>query len=195
MSNPYNTYRIYTAVKRHFETNYNYLQYDGGVRVQHPNKFYSRAGFPRYFEIFNQRYKEGQLLPFFVSNFISGNKRLEDMVNSGDDIFVNWQRRVQSMKYNFSTNVDYLLDQIEDFDELFSYNNSDPIIVKSVYQGEISIETFIIMNELLNFYPQFDKELDQYQWPAFKKMCDKYKIFLNVDFKKYLQILKNKLDI
>ena len=192
----YETYKVYMGVKQHFEQpGYDYFRYNGGVRVQSPNKYYSRRGFPRYFETFNKRYREGQLLPFFVSNFVSGNKRLEDMVNTGDDIFVTWKNRIQSMTYNFKRELDVMLDEVGHFDELFNKTDSDPKILKMFYHGDISPETFIIMDIILNFFPQFDRQLDEYQWPATKIVCEKYKSFLSVDVKKYTDILRKRLDI
>jgi len=192
----YETYKVYMGVKQHFEQpGYDYFRYNGGVRVQSSNKYYSRRGFPRYFETFNKRYREGQLLPFFVSNFVSGNKRLEDMVNTGDDIFVTWKTRIQSMTYNFKQELDVMLDGVGHFDELFSKTDSDPKILKMFYHGDISPETFIIMDIILNFFPQFDRQLDEYQWPATKIVCEKYKSFLSVDVKKYTDILRKRLDI
>lgn len=192
----YKTYKLYMGVKQHFEQpGYDYFRYNGGVRVQSPEKFYSRRGFPRYFETFEKRYNEGQLLPFFVSNFITGNKRLEDMVNTGDDIFVAWKTRIQSMTYNFQQELDVMLKNVEHFDDLFSIQNADPVILKMFYQGVISPETFIIMDIVLNFFPQFDNKLDEYQWPTNRMICEKYKSFLSVDSEKYKGIIKNRLDI
>ena len=192
----YKTYKLYMGIKQHFEQpGYDYFRYNGGVRVQSSEKFYGRRGFPRYFETFNKRYKEGQLLPFFVSNFVSGNKRLEDMVNTGDDIFVAWKHRMQSMTYNFQQELDVMLDNVSHFDELFRLKDADPTILKLFYQSIISPETFIIMDMILNFFPQFDEELDEYQWPANRIICEKYKSFLSVDIEKYKGIIKNRLDI
>ena len=192
----YKTYTLYCGIKQHFELpSYDYFRYNGRLRYLSPEKFYGRRGFPRYFEIFDKRYNEGQLLPFFVSNFVSGNKRLEDMVNTGDDIFVAWKNRMQSMTYNFQQELDVMLDNVSHFDELFRLKDADPTILKLFYQGIISPETFIIMDMILNFFPQFDEELDEYQWPANRIVCEKYKSFLSVDIKKYKGIIKNRLDI
>ena len=117
------------------------------------------------------------------------------MVNSGDDIFVTWKNRMQSMTYNFRKELDVMLDSVVHFDELFQGDDSDPTILKLFYQSEISPETFIIMDMILNFFPQFDKALDEYQWPASKIVCEKYKSFLSVDIEKYRKIIRKRLDI
>ena len=192
----FETYKTYVSIKRHFEQpTYDYFLYNGVSKGLNLEKFLSRRGLPHYFQIFNKRYKKEQLLSFFVANFISDNKMLEDMVNSGDDIFVAWKNRIQSMGYNFETELDLMMSKVNEFDELFQNEEYNPIILKMFYQNDISIETFIIMDLLLSFFTQFDRKLDDYQWPATRDLCNKYKCFLNVDRKKYLQIVKNKLDI
>ena len=88
-----------------------------------------------------------------------------------------------------------MLKNVKHFDDLFSIQNADPVILKMFYQGVISPETFIIMDIVLNFFPQFDNKLDEYQWPTNRMICEKYKSFLSVDSEKYKGIIKNRLDI
>ena len=52
------------------------------------------------------------------------------------------------------------------------------------------------MNQILNFFPQFDSQIeDDIMWPDTRKLCHKYIGFLDVDVKVFREILKNKLDI
>ena len=81
------------------------------------------------------------------------------------------------------------------FDNLFVKGEQYPIILQKLYQGDIQLETFLILNQMLNFFPQFDKELDEYQWPVTRKLCDKYSSFLTVNLKKYREIVRKELDI
>ena len=106
-----------------------------------------------------------------------------------------WKRRLQSVTYNFKSDLDVLLESVDHFDDLFQKNAQYPIILLKLYQEEIQLETFLILNQMLNFFPQFDKELDEYQWPVTRKLCNKYGSFLNVDLEKYSQIVKKELDI
>ena len=102
---------------------------------------------------------------------------------------------MQSIKYNFTNDIILLLESVEHFDDLFVKTSQYPVILSKLYQGEIQLETFLILNRMLNFFPQFDKELDEYQWPVTRKLCNKYGSFLDVDLKKYSDIVKKELDI
>ena len=88
-----------------------------------------------------------------------------------------------------------LLDSVDRFDNLFVKGEQYPIILQKLYQGDIQLETFLILNQMLNFFPQFDKELDEYQWPVTRKLCNKYSSFLTVNLKKYREIVRKELDI
>ena len=82
-------------------------------------------------------------------------------------------------------------------DQLFVVEDGqNPTILTMYYQGEITLETFVIMNQILHFFPQFDREIeDDIMWPETRNLCDKYVSFLNVDVKKFRDILKKELDI
>ena len=102
---------------------------------------------------------------------------------------------MQSVTYSFKSDLEVLLKSVDHFDDLFMKNDQYPILLLKLYQGEIQLETFLILNKMLNFFPQFDKELDEYQWPVTRKICDNYESFLNVDLEKYREIVKKELDI
>ena len=52
------------------------------------------------------------------------------------------------------------------------------------------------MNQVLDFIPQFDNELeDDIMWPETRNLLNKYSRLLSVDNKKYREIMKNVLDI
>ena len=61
-------------------------------------------------------------------------------------------------------------------------------------QKDIALETLIILNDLMNFFPMWEKEIyDDIVWPSFKKKCEKYKPFLSYDKEKFKLILKEKI--
>ena len=101
------------------------------------------------------------------------------------------------MTYVFQKDINNLLSKVNHFDDLFRVDNGrNPVILKSYYQGDITPETFVIMEAILGFFNQFDSELnDDIVWPDKKLLCRKYGIFLNMDTKKYLKILKEALNL
>ena len=190
----YGAYKLYLGLKLHFQSDkYDFQRFNGGVRSS-PESFYRRKD-RLFFEKLVKRYKDEQVKEFFISNFIVGDKYGGLHTEESDTIYMDWKKRIQSVTYNFKSDITLLVDSVNHFDDLFVKNSQYPIILSKLYQGEIQLETFLILNQMLNFFPQFDKELDEYQWPVTRKLCNKYASFFNVDLKKYFGIVKKELDI
>ena len=190
----YDAYKLYLGLKLHFQNdNYDFQRFNGGVRSS-PESYYKRKD-RWFFEKLVKKYKGDQIKEFFISNFITGDRYGGLHTDNSDIVYTDWKRRLQSVTYNFKSDLDVLLESVDHFDDLFQKNAQYPIILLKLYQEEIQLETFLILNQMLNFFPQFDKELDEYQWPVTRKLCNKYGSFLNVDLEKYIKILKKKLDI
>ena len=58
------------------------------------------------------------------------------------------------------------------------------------------IETFIILDDVVNFVPKWNKQIkEKIIWPNYLKKVQKYSPFLEVDKTKFRDILRKKLDI
>ena len=176
----YNAYKLYLGLKLHFQNDkYDFQRFNGGVRSS-PESFYKRKD-RWFFEKLVKRYKNEQVKEFFISNFIAGDRYGGLHTENSDAVYTDWKKRMQSVTYSFKSDLEVLLKSVDHFDDLFMKNDQYPVILLKLYQGEIQLETFLILNQMLNFFPQFDKELDEYQWPVTRKICDNYESFLNVD--------------
>lgn len=194
MMEAYDAYKLYLGLKLHFQDEkYNFVRFKGGVRSS-PESFYKRKD-RWFFEKLIRRYRGEQVKEFFISNFINGDRYGGLHTEEADSVYTNWKKRMQSVTYNFKNDIKLLLDSVDRFDNLFVKGEQYPIILQKLYQGDIQLETFLILNQMLNFFPQFDKELDEYQWPVTRKLCNKYSSFLTVNLKKYREIVRKELDI
>ena len=194
MMEAYDAYKLYLGLKLHFQDQkYNFVRLKGGVRSS-PESFYKRKD-RWFFEKLIRRYRGEQVKEFFISNFINGDRYGGLHTEEADSVYTNWKKRMQSVTYNFKNDIKLLLDSVDRFDNLFVKGEQYPIILQKLYQGDIQLETFLILNQMLNFFPQFDKELDEYQWPVTRKLCNKYSSFLTVNLKKYREIVRKELDI
>ena len=197
MASSFEVYQIYMGLKLHFTSEkYDYFKYGGKTRVS-VDKFYQRRNIVHFFEKLKTKYKPQQLIEYFASNFILGKTDIFLIGEDGDDIYTEWKRRIQSMTYIFQQDISALLSKVDHFDDLFKVvDGRNPVILKSYYQNDITIETFVILQNILGFFKQFDSELnDDIVWPDKKLLCSKYSIFLNMDTKKYLKILKENLNL
>ena len=197
MASSFEVYQIYMGLKLHFTSeNYDYFKYGGKTRVN-IDKFYQRRNIVHFFEKLKTKYKPQQLIEYFASNFILGKTDIFLIGEDGDDVYTEWKRRIQSMAYIFQQDINILLSKVDHFDDLFKIDDGrNPVILKSYYHDDITIETFVILQNILGFFKQFDSELnDDIVWPDKKLLCRKYGIFLNMDTKKYLKILKEALNL
>ena len=193
--NPLDCYRMYMAIRLHFiSKSYDYFKYNGKVKTSNES-FYKRRDKYRFDHLCRQ-YKEKDIMHFFVANFSNGDKYGGLHTEESDQIYMDWRKRTQRLRYQFKSDVSKLLGA-SGLDQLFVVDDGqNPTILTMYYHGDISLESFVIMNQILNFFPQFDRQIeDDIMWPETRNLCDKYVSFLNVDVKKFRDILKKELDI
>ena len=184
------------ALRLHFyDKKYDFVKYNGEVKAT-SESFYKRKDTYR-FDRLRKMYDENRMQGFFVANFVNGDKYGGLHDEGADDVYNNWQKRTQGLTYNFKKEVQDLVTSVDSFDELFTVKDGqNPVVLTKYYYGDVSPETFIIMNQVLDFIPQFDNELeDDIMWPETRNLLNKYSRLLSVDNKKYREIIKNVLDI
>jgi hypothetical protein len=200
---PFDAYKKYVAIKLHFNSDsYDYFKFSGKCSASKSSfeKRRDRHMFVRLGKI----YTESELEKLLVANFLYGSNTWigEVLSQNGRERLANFKKIHQSLEYTFSQDFDIIVryletQQISGFDALFSTipdESNYPTIVTLVLQNIIKLETFIIMNKVLNFIPNIDKKIsDNIFWPDFKKLCFKYSPFIQIDAPKYKQIMKKRL--
>ena len=81
------------------------------------------------------------------------------------------------------------------FDDIFTVQNGQhPPILKMVLSKRISIETFVILEDLLSFSKRLNKEISEtVLWPKLHDRMVRYRPFLKFNITKYRVTLRNKL--
>jgi hypothetical protein len=134
-----------------------------------------------------------EIINLFVSNFASCEDPqslwVGEIIKNGEEIYKNWMRRNQSLSYIFKEEVSIL--NSKNFDEMFRIEgNRHPKILKEFLQKKISLETMIILNNILGYKKQFDKKLLDPVWEFVSMRIEKYTPFLHIDSNKFKSILK-----
>ena len=77
------------------------------------------------------------------------------------------------------------------FENLFAVENKQhPKLMKEFLGGRVSLETIIILNELVDYEQSWKKELkDDIVWQDLNKLMTNYKRFLTIDTKRYRILL------
>ena len=189
---PFDCYKTYLGLKNHFtKDSYDYHKYCGKTRAS-LQSFYKRKD--RYwFEKISRQKSDDEVRDFFVSNFVLCDDPqtlwIGEIIRSGQTNYTRWQKRHQSMSYMFKEEIGNILLNHE-FDELFSTKKGHPILLKKYLTGDVSIETMVILEKILGYKKQFDKNLQDPVWELTSLRIKKYIPFLNIDIFKYKKILK-----
>lgn len=190
----YAAFTMYNSLKLHFTSkSYDYFKYHGKTNVS-TSTFLKRKDKYTFYKL-SRKYNVEELRDFYVANFLEGDKWVGDMLKDGEDVYKKWQKTQQSLTYTFETDIVYMLSNGGSPDEMLEVKaNSYPLLMKFVQLGQVKLETLVILNDILNFFPMWDKKIDDdIIWPDFKMKCLKYTPFLNYDKTKYKKILKEKI--
>lgn len=178
---PFEAYTKYLALKNHFTSDtYDFFKYDGKVTAREDN-FEKRKD--KYF--FYKLSKKKDVDGFLVSNLLSNTKLWVGDLSSKkcDDIYMKWKSKQESLSYVFKNEIDKMDD---DFDTNFKVVDGQyPPLLRQYQFDEISLETLVILNKLINFIPHWDKKIsDSIIWPEISMRIKKYEPFVNFDEKK-----------
>ena len=190
---PYEVYITYLAMKKHFTTKtYDYFKYNGKVKASE-QAFYKRSD--RYFfERMSRKLSDDEVKMYFVSSFIASENPsavwVGEIIQSGERNYMGMSKRLQSLSYNFSQEVSELFDEYE-LGQVFDCSEGHPPALKRYLGGDMSIETFTILDIVFGFSKNFTKRLKDPVWETVGLKVKKYKPFMSIDTDKYKKILRS----
>src|SRR6056300_842540 len=190
MNDPFESYKLYNALKLHFETNYDAVKYNFKSNVS-PQSFFKRKD--KFFFAKLAKTYESELKEFYVANFKNDVKYVGDMLNEDGERYYREHKKVmESLTYRFQTDINKLNDMDVSFDSLLeAEDNSHPLIIKLWMQEEILLETVVILDSIIGFVERENKKItDTIIWPDIYRKIMKYKPFVKFDRNKCLNLLK-----
>ena len=190
MSDPFETYKLYNALKLHFETDYDALKYNFKTSVK-PTSFFKRKD--KYFFAKIAKTYEKELIPFFVANFKNDAKYIGDMLNEGGEQYYRKHKKInEAITYHFKNDINKLVEQDDSIDKLLvAEDNNHPLIIKLWMQEEILLETIVILDSLTGFVDKENEKISEtIIWPDIYRKIKKYSPFVKFDRTKCLDLLK-----
>ena len=186
-------FALYNALKLHFtSSSYDFFKYHGKTNVS-KDTFLKRKDKYSFYKL-SRKYSLDELRNFFVANFVYGDSTwVGEMTGpNGEDVYKKWQKISQSLTYNFESDIVRILEQVNSPDELMKVRSGEyPDLLVGAMQNSISIETLVILNDMMNFFSMWDKKIsDDIIWPSWKLKCEKYAPFITYDKVKFKNILK-----
>lgn len=192
MNDPFESYKLYNALKLHFETDgYDAIKYHFKTSIK-PTSFFKRKD--KFFFAKLAKTYENELKEFYIANFKNDVKYVGDMLNEGGERYYRDHKKImESLTYQFQTDINKLYDMDVPFDSLLeAEENNHPLIIKLWMQEEILLETVVILDSLLGFVERENKKItDTIIWPDIYRKIMKYKPFVKFDRDKCLNLLKD----
>ena len=189
----YSAFALYNALKLHFSSpSYDYFKYHGTTNVSE-SSFLNRKDKYSFYKL-SRKYSLEEMKNFYIANLLENDvKWIGDIMGpEGEDVYKKWQKRNESLTYQFEQDIIFLFDSSGSF--LHVDNGSHPYLLSMMMQGEVMIETVAILNDLMGFFPMWKKKIvDDIVWPNWQLKIEKYTPFLNYDKQKFKSILKEKI--
>jgi len=190
-TSPFDSYRLYMAIKLHFSGSYDAIKYQfktsaakSSTFEAHKNRFF--------FERVARRYPtQDQTIAYYVWNVIDGN----DWIGSMKETPVEQKRAyLESYSYNIKSEIEAMKNKGSFDSLLFPYNGLQPKIFDLVDDGSISLETVTVINTIVNFVDSCNSKSIEDALGMFeskKRMVIKYQPFLKdiIDYTKIRSIL------
>ena len=179
---PIDVYLMYCAMKAHFsKNNYDFHKYGGKTKVSR-DSFWKRKDKYFFVKLAKKQHDSTSIQDYLVSNFIRDRRGY--IANFNDENYKVWKDRKTDF-YNIF--FDELKPLVKDFEPLFqTKNNNHPKLLKEFLGDRVSLETLIILDDLVDFSKKWDRELKKdIVWPDLKKLMKNYKGFLTIDKNRY----------
>src|ERR1035441_292887 len=198
--NAFESYELYIAVKQHFtQPKYDFYKYNGKTTAS-VSKFESRPDKSFFYKI-AKHYSRAKLIDLYVANFVDNPELwIGDLLDeTAETIYTEWQKKIESLSYHFTEQCDGLLawatSKSMKFNELFQVYDADhPIVLKMALQRILTMESFLVLNRILDFGKNFNRKLDDIIWKDFWFRACKYEPFITIDREKCKMILKSKIE-
>ena len=188
----YEAYKIYHALKLHFNSDYDYNKYHGKAKVT-VDSYLKRKDKPFFAKVARKYLTPENTKNFFISNFIINPKGW--VGNFNEQNYDDYRKRNQSLKYNYINELHELFQKISVFDELFHVKEGQhPLLLKQFLAKKVSIETMCIMENLLEFCKYWNEDIEeQYVWKEQEKLIKNYSSVLTFNKDSYKMITMSTL--
>jgi hypothetical protein len=147
-----------------------------------------------WFEKMSRQKTDEEIINFFVANFVSCDDPqslwIGEIIRDGESRYKDWKKKTESISYVFKEEVNEVFTS-KNFQQMFEIkSNRHPQILKEHLQGKLSLETMVILNNILNYKTDFDQKLQDPIWEFVSMRILKYSSFIHTDVFKFKKILK-----
>lgn len=185
----YYWYVKYLAMKKHFtDAGYDYHKYNGKIRASF-DKFRTRNDAYFFAKLADRDNPEKLMLANMI---VKPNAWIREILEQqGEERYIEWQRKMDSLSRVFKQDLNQLDDNFQA--NFTAVNGQHPLIITLYLQQKIQLETLVILATISNIFPYWDKEIvDKIVAGDIIKTIRKYKPFLEIDEKKFKNIVRER---
>lgn len=192
---PYDAYLKYVAIKTHFNSKtYDYFKNYGRCRTS--VRAYENRPDKKFFKVLAKKGQK-EATEILVSMFSHDNTAwIGDIVDIEqiNEIHLNRKKIIQGLSYHFESQIKWLNEKFGLEDSIRIQRNQLPPFISSYLNGEVSLETAVIIIDVTRILSYLDKELcDHVMWPDIRLRLVKYKPWLEYDRNKFKDLLKKEI--
>lgn len=182
--NPFKCYKLYVALKRHFnDENYDFFKYKGKLKLNE-SSFEKRRDRMLFHAV--SRHKDP--LRLIISSVINDpNVYVNDLLTEEANArYMKYAKYQESFEYSFK-------------EELKRYNRMDdvikivdqqyPSIVQDFIANEISIDTISVVDKVIHGCEYWSSQLSDPLWVDINRQLMKYRPFVDINTTKYKSII------
>lgn len=180
------------SVKLHFMTElYNVFEYNGKVKHTSYEEFLAKRDFNSFNSLARKFETDAEAIHFLVANYAYKNINPVHNISSGDNNYVTWTKRKQSITNIFLTDIDKIILLMEKGDlkysDIVSCDDGMPKLFKLYLGNIITIETLHIINEIEPFIHDWKSKMLSV-WEKDLLIIVKLKKFVKFDMEKVKKI-------
>jgi len=180
----FDVFRVYLAVKLHFTTDYDYFDYDGKVNIK--LETFTKRNDRYFFHKLSTKYKQDEILDFFVANFCESDKKWIGnlLENDGRETYLNYKKVKDNFNYHFRNDIVNIINDFSSkrisFDDGFVCNSGQhPRLLRLLIQRRASFQTIIVLDQVLSFIKNWNKQIkERVVWTKIAHKISKLKPFI-----------------
>jgi hypothetical protein len=186
----YKVYQLYLSLRLHFtRPDFDITKSRKGVKV-------SREAFLKRKDLFALRKlaetkTKTEIIDFLVANFVSGNQWGGVFDTEANDVYAEWQTRMQKLGYTFKQDIQTLYADGDPFEVI---NGQHPKVLKMYLGKKISLESIAILAKIgIIDNTDYSSLSNDFIWNDFVHLVKKYKPFVKIDKDHYIRQLEQEI--
>ena len=174
--NSFEAYKLYLALKQHFNSDYDFFKYNGKVNASE-DAFEERKD--KYF--FRKLANSAAPKDYLVANFLNNPKLYIRELNTKNaaSIWQAWDDRQKNLLKYAKDEIDSLDGGIDDW--LKVKDGQHPYLFKAYLKNLVDTHTLLMIDSVCEFLPYWDQKIrDPIVWKTKYNMLEKYRPFMMI---------------